>query len=431
MLHFNLVSLFPEFFDSPLHCGLMARAQQQGIISFSTYNPRDFSDNKHRHIDDRPFGGGPGMVMQIKPMAATLRHIASPGRILLLTPQGYPFNQDMACELAKESELTLICGRYEGIDARLADLFPLTPVSVGDAVLNGGETAALAIIEAVARLCPGFMGKEASGEEESFALGCLEYPHFSRPENFENHCVPDELLSGNHALIAHWRRKEALAQTLRYRPDMLATASLSQKDMAILKTLPRIQAGRNFSFCLVHSPVQIERKKEGISSLTNLDIHDIARISASYGMGTMYVVTPLRDQLALLQNLLHHWTQGQAAKSHPDRAKALARVRAVASIDEAIHLSTVERGIRPTLIASSASWPPKAKHTNPLVAQDLQAMLSHVPVMFLLGTAQGLAQTAIDKCDAQIRPLRFLDYNHLSVRSAAAIMADRILGDFR
>lgn len=431
MLHFNLISLFPEFFESPLNCGLMARAQQHKIVSFSMHNPRDFSDNKHRHVDDRPFGGGPGMVMQIGPLAETIRSIDTPGRIILLTPQGYPFDQKMAKALSLEDNLTMICGRYEGMDARIADIFPLTPVSVGDAVLNGGEVAALAMIEAISRLRPGYMGKETSGEEESFSHGCLEYPHYSRPETFEGHVVPEELLSGNHALIARWRRREALAQTWRYRPEMLATAELYQSDLEFLKNLPRTQPGRNFSFCLVHHPVQIDCKKEGISSLTNLDIHDIARISASYGMGLMYVVTPLLDQKHLLQDLLRHWTLGRVVKNHPDRARALRHVRVVASIDEAIQQATIERGIRPCLVASSASWPRGDKNCAPVTPGYIQNELAQKPVMVLLGTAQGLAESVIKRCDMQLRPLRFLDYNHLSVRSAAAILADRILGDFR
>lgn len=408
----------------------MARAQKHGVISFSMHNPRDFSDNKHRHIDDRPFGGGPGMVMQIEPLAKTIRSIETPGRIILLTPQGHSFDQTMAKTFSAEDHLTFVCGRYEGIDARISEIFPLTPVSVGDAVLNGGEVAALAMIEAISRLRPGYMGKEASGEEESFSYGCLEYPHFSRPEIFEGHTVPEALLSGNHALIARWRRKEALAQTWRYRPELFATTDIFQSDIDFLKKLPRTQPGRNLSFCLVHHPVQIERKKEGISSLTNLDIHDIARISASYGMGLLYVVTPLQDQRLLLQNLLRHWTLGRVAQNHPDRARALRYVRVVASIDEAIEQATLERGIRPYLAASSASWSHGNKGCAPVTPGYIKNVLGQKPVMLFLGTAQGLADSVIKRCDRQLRPLRFLDYNHLSVRSAAAIIADRILGDF-
>ena len=147
MPRFHLVSLFPEFFDSPLSTALMGRARETGVVTFSFHDPRAFSTDKHRHVDDRPYGGGPGMVMQGEPVARALRSIERPGRMLLMTPGGRPFNQALARELALEEDLTLVCGRYEGLDARLLELFPLEPVSVGEAVLNGGETAALAVIE--------------------------------------------------------------------------------------------------------------------------------------------------------------------------------------------------------------------------------------------------------------------------------------------
>lgn len=369
--------------------------------------------------------------MQVKPLTSTLRAIAEPGKILLLSPQGYPFNQKMARELAHHQAITLVCGRYEGIDARLEELFPITPVSIGDAVLNGGETAALAVIEAVARLLPGFMGKEESGDEESFSQHCLEYPHYSRPEIFEDKTVPQELLSGNHAGIAQWRRKMALHQTWKFRQDLLNETHLSRDDAEVLKTFPRTRLGRNLSFCLVHHPVQIDGKKSGISSLTNLDIHDIARISASYGLGPMYVVTPLLDQQTLLRALLNHWTHGAATASHPDRAKALACVRSVTSIEDAIDYVASEKGVRPTVIASSASWTSKRHGNFALNACEVRTLLDSGPVLLCLGTAQGLAKDAVAMCDATLRPLRFLDYNHFSVRSAAAIYADRILGDFK
>ena len=154
MPRFHLISLFPEFFDSPLGTALMGRARKTGVVEFSFHDPRAFSVDKHRHVDDRPYGGGPGMVMRGEPVSLALRSIERPGRMLLMAPGGRPLNHALARELAAEEDLTLVCGRYEGLDARLLELFPLEPVSVGEAVLNGGETAALAVIESVARLTP-------------------------------------------------------------------------------------------------------------------------------------------------------------------------------------------------------------------------------------------------------------------------------------
>ena len=428
-MRFHLVTLFPEFFTSPLATGLMGRAREAGVVEVSFHDPRAFSEDRHHHVDDRPYGGGPGMVLQPGPVAAAVRQVPRPGRILFLTPGGRPFTQALARELAREEDLTLICGRYEGLDARLADILPLTPVCVGDAVLNGGETAALAVMEAVGRLVPGFMGKEASGEDESFSAGLLEYPHYTRPEVFEGLPVPDILRNGDHARIAAWRRAEALAATLRLRPDLLDTAPLDREDAAILARLPRERPGRNLSFCLLHYPVLLEGKKCGASSLTNLDVHDIARISRSYGMGPFYVVTPLEDQLRLLGAILRHW-QAAAGPARKDRGRALSLVRGVNTLEEAIGQASARAGGAPRLVATSAAWPEKKRAAPPLTPAHVRGWLREGPVLLCLGTARGLAPEALARCDGRLRPLRFLGDNHLSVRSAAAILADRILGDF-
>ena len=220
MLRFHLVSLFPEFFRSPLETALLGRAREAGIVDFSFHDPRSFSTSRHHHVDDRPYGGGPGMVMQGEPVAAALRSIEKPGRMILLAPSGRPLNDALARELAREEDLTLICGRYEGLDARLLDIFPLEPVSVGEAVLNGGETAALAVIESVARLVPGFMGKEESGDDESFSNGLLEYPQYTRPEVWEGRAVPPVLLEGNHQKIDAWRGQQSRERTRLRRPEL-------------------------------------------------------------------------------------------------------------------------------------------------------------------------------------------------------------------
>ncbi|WP_297218661.1 tRNA (guanosine(37)-N1)-methyltransferase TrmD [uncultured Desulfovibrio sp.] len=427
MPRFHIVTLFPEFFHSPLEAGLMGRAREAGIVSCTLHDPRTFSTSRHHHVDDRPYGGGPGMVMQGEPVAAALRSIASPGRMLLMSPGGRPLTQALARELAREDDLTLICGRYEGLDARLNDLFPLEAVSVGEAVLNGGETAALAVLEAVARLVPGYMGKEASGDEESFSHGLLEYPHYTRPEVLEGLPVPDVLRSGDHGRIARWRREESLRATLLHRPDLLDTAPLDREDAAALASMPRPRAGRNLSFCLVHHPVLLDGKKSGTSSLTNLDIHDIARVSRSYATGPFYVVTPLEEQQALLGAILRHWTGG---RNDTDRARALDMVRPALSLDDALAQLEERSGTRPVLLASSAAWPGKKCRLPLLTPRDARDLCSNGPVMLCLGTARGLAAEVLARCDGIMRPIRFLSDNHLSVRSAAAILADRILGDY-
>lgn len=434
MPRFHLVTLFPEFFESPLSTALMGRAREAGIVECSFHDPRQFSTDKHRHVDDRPYGGGPGMVMQGEPLARALRSIERPGRMLFMAPGGRPLTQDMVRDLAREEDLTIVCGRYEGIDARLLQLFPLEPVSVGDIVLNGGESAALSVLEAVARLMPGFMGKEESGDDESFSHGLLEYPHYTRPESLEGLSVPEVLQSGDHARIAQWRRQESVRATLRMRPEMLNEAPLYREDVQTLAETPRDRPGRNLSFCLVHYPVSLGPKKIGASSLTNLDIHDIARISRSYAMGSFYPVTPLRDQLRVLEEILRHWTRGPGGTGNADRAQALGLVQPATSLEEAVAHMTAQHGTRPRLVASYAVWPAKGKASQPgrmpMTPRDVRRWCDQGPVMLCLGTAQGLAPEVLEQCEGTLRPVRFLGYNHLSVRSAAAILADRILGDY-
>lgn len=434
MPRFHLVTLFPEFFESPLSTALMGRAREAGIVECSFHDPRQFSTDKHRHVDDRPYGGGPGMVMQGEPLARALRSIERPGRMLFMAPGGRPLTQDMVRELAREEDLTIVCGRYEGIDARMLQLFPLEPVSVGDIVLNGGESAALSVLEAVSRLMPGFMGKEESGDDESFSHGLLEYPHYTRPESLEGLPVPEVLQSGDHARIARWRRQESVRVTLRMRPEMLNEAPLYREDVQTLAESPRDRPGRNLSFCLVHYPVSLGPKKIGASSLTNLDIHDIARISRSYAMGSFYPVTPLHDQLRVLEEILRHWTRGPGGTGNADRAQALGLVQPATSLEEAVAHMTAQHGTRPRLVASSAVWPAKGKASKPermpMTPRDVRRWCDQGPVMLCLGTAQGLAPEVLEQCEGTLRPVRFLGYNHLSVRSAAAILADRILGDY-
>ena len=434
MPRFHLVTLFPEFFESPLSTALMGRAREAGIVECSLHDPRQFSTDKHRHVDDRPYGGGAGMVMQGEPLARALRSIERPGRMLFMAPGGRPLTQDMGRDLAREEDLTIVCGRYDGIDARLLQLFPLEPVSVGDIVLNGGESAAISVLEAVSRLMPGFMGKEESGDDESFSHGLLEYPHYTRPENLEGLTVPEVLQSGDHARIANWRRQESVRATLRMRPEMLNEAPLYREDVQTLADTPRERPGRNLSFCLVHYPVSLGPKKIGASSLTNLDIHDIARISRSYAMGSFYPVTPLGDQLRVLEEILRHWTRGPGGIGNADRAQALGLVQPATSLEEAVAHMTAQHGTRPRLVASSAVWPAKGKASQPgrmpMTPRDVRRWCDQGPVMLCLGTAQGLAPEVFEQCEGTLRPVRFLGYNHLSVRSAAAILADRILGDY-
>ncbi|NDY57638.1 tRNA (guanosine(37)-N1)-methyltransferase TrmD [Desulfovibrio sulfodismutans] len=424
---FHIVTLFPEFFREALACGLMGKAMEAGLVAFDFVNPRDFAVDRHHTVDDRPYGGGPGMVMMPGPLVQALASISAPGPMVLLTPGGRPFDQKAARRLADAPDLTLVCGRYEGIDARLAQLFPLEPVSVGDFVINGGETAALCVIEAVARLLPGFMGKDESAEEESFSSGLLEYPHYTRPEVFDGLAVPPILLSGDHARIAAWRREQSLEATLAVRPGLLPEAGLTARDVDYLRGKKGPGLGRNLYTALLHGPVLNRQGKTGTTSLTNLDVHDIARVSRSYGLGGYFVVTPLSDQRALAEKLVSHWTSGPGLAANPDRADALSLVRVRCDLHEVEDEIASQRGMRPFVAATSAKAEGDAGFTG---FGRLREILCERPVLLVFGTGSGLAPEATCLADGFLPPIRPLDaYNHLSVRSAAAILVDRLLGD--
>ena len=423
-MRFSILTIFPEFFDSFLSCGLMAKALEAGVVAVDRINPRDFATDRHHTVDDRPYGGGPGMVMGLPTLVSALRSLPRPGRMLMLSPAGRPLTQSLAAELAGEEALTLLCGRYEGIDARIFDLFPITPVSVGDFVLSGGESAATCLIEAVSRLLPGFMGKDASAEEESFTSGLLEYPHYTRPEVFEGLPVPPELLSGHHAAIAAWRRRRALEATLAARPDLFDATPLSPEDADFLRSRPRTRPGRNMHLGLVHGPVMLKDGKVGTVSLTNLDVHDIARVSRTYGLGGFEVVSPLRDQLTLAGRIVDHWRDGPGLRANPDRAEALSLVRLHENLDAALAAVSADHGRDAALIATSAKGPAS------LSFAAAREMLAKRPVLVVLGTGHGLAEEVLARADGVLPPLRpFSDYNHLSVRAAAGILTDRLLGD--
>jgi tRNA (guanine37-N1)-methyltransferase len=224
-MRIDVLTLFPEMFASPLGYGIIKRAQEQGIVDIVLTNIRDFAVGEYRKVDDKPYGGGPGMVMMPGPVFDCFKHVQSlcpqSGRLILLTPQGVPFKQAKAAELSTQERLILIAGRYEGFDERIRIGLGAEQISIGDYVLNGGELAAMVVIDAVVRLLPGALGDEDSARDDSFSNGLLEYPHYTRPEVYRGMKVPDILLSGDHAKIAQWRRDQSLERTRQHRPDLL------------------------------------------------------------------------------------------------------------------------------------------------------------------------------------------------------------------
>ncbi|MBA8770830.1 tRNA (guanosine(37)-N1)-methyltransferase TrmD [Staphylococcus coagulans] len=235
----DYLTLFPEMFDGVLNQSILKRAREKEILQTETINFRDYADNKHHQVDDYPFGGGQGMVLKPEPIfnAMDAIDVTDETRVILMTPQGKPFDQKLAESLSKEKHLVFICGHYEGYDERIREKLVTDEISVGDFVLTGGELPAMVMTDAIVRLIPGVLSKQASHEDDSFSSGLLEFPQYTRPRTFKDMSVPDVLLSGNHAHIEQWRHEQSLKRTFEKRPDLLASYDLSEKDQKYIESL--------------------------------------------------------------------------------------------------------------------------------------------------------------------------------------------------
>jgi len=270
-MKFEIVTIFPDFFRGPLDYGIVRRAREAELIEIAIHDLRDFTSDRHKTVDDRPFGGGEGMVLKPEPIFACVESLGvgaqeqrrasdSIETVVLLSPQGRMFNQSVAQELSRLERVVLLCGRYEGVDERVTEHLADQEISVGDYVLSGGEMAAAIIVDAVTRLVPGALGNAASAQQESFTAavknvlsgcdapdstcasgGLLDYPHYTRPAEFRGAAVPEILIGGNHEQIRKWRRKKALEKTLRNRPDLLEKQQLSEEDRNLLKEIPNLK----------------------------------------------------------------------------------------------------------------------------------------------------------------------------------------------
>jgi len=423
MLSFTIITIFPEMFASPLGHSILKKAQEKGLISVRLVDPREFARDKHRMTDDYPYGGGQGMVMKPEPLVAAIEdaRAASPqARVILLSPQGRVFTQQVAARLAQEKALVLICGRYEGVDERVK-AFVDEELSIGDYTLSGGEPAATVVIDAVARLIPGVLGNDNSAADESFSDGLLEYPQYTRPEEFRGMKVPEVLLSGDHERVKRWRREMSLRLTRERRPDLAAQATLTQaeKTAALAVKAPVYIA-------LLHYPVYDKNGQVVTTAVTNMDIHDIARSGRTYGVRGFYVVTPVKALQKLARKIIDHWEEGYGAQYNATRKEALALARICDSLDDVLIDIEREAGEKPLIIVTSA----RAGEGRASFAA-LRDMLKNNsrPFLILFGTGWGLTDIIFSQADYVLEAIESTSgYNHLSVRSAAAIVLDRLLG---
>ncbi|MFN8176651.1 MAG: tRNA (guanosine(37)-N1)-methyltransferase TrmD [bacterium] len=248
-MRITVFTIFPELIEAACRPSILGAAIERGLLTVQSIDPREHATDRHRKVDDVPFGGGAGMVMMAEPLASALdaalaRETGAKPRVVFLTPAGRPFHQETARELAREESLFLVCGRYKGIDDRVVSAYATDEISIGDYVLSGGELPALVVIDAVMRLLPGTLGDPASAEDDSIHSGLLEGPQYTRPRVFRGMEVPEVLISGHHEKIRRWKRREALARTLRRRPELLSSAELTEEDRTILGEL-RAEPGAN------------------------------------------------------------------------------------------------------------------------------------------------------------------------------------------
>lgn len=428
-MKFDILTIFPEFFESPFSFGIFKKARDKKLIDICTHDIRNYTGDKHRTVDDAPYGGGSGMLMKPGPIGSAVEDIKTRrGRtlVILTTPAGEPYSDEVARELAEYDNLMIICGRYEGIDERVREMYVDREISIGDYVLSGGEYAAAVIVDSVSRLIPGVLGNELSPETESFKEGLLEYPQYTRPESYRDRKIPEVLLSGNHQEIEKWRRNESITRTFFRRPDLLDRARLEPDDIDIVNRLKKTDAPFFKAYiALIHYPVYNNRLTVINTAFTNLDIHDISRAGKTYGVKKFYLVQPNDEQKRLAGRVLKHWKEGEGVSFNRSRAEALEFVDINDSVDETIRDIEKIEGIRPKTVVTDAR-----QRSNMIGYSELREMMfenNSQPYLILFGTGWGLAEEIMERADYTLKPVAgYTDYNHLSVRSAAAIIMDRL-----
>lgn len=425
MLTFTVITIFPQMFASTLGHSILKRAQEKNLLKINLVDLRDYTTDKHKMTDDYPYGGGQGMVMKPEPLVAAIEHARARNpqvRVVLLAPQGSVFKQSVAQRMASENEIVLLCGRYEGVDERVK-AFIDEEISVGDYTLSGGEPAANIVIDAVARLIPGVLGNENSAADESFSDGLLEYPQYTRPEEFRGMKVPEVLLSGDHRRVKDWRQEKSLEITRQRRPDMMARAVLARP--------ARTAKGRRQApvyLALLHYPVYDKNHQVVTTAVTNMDIHDICRAGKTYGVQGFYLVTPVKPLQKLALKIIDHWELGYGSQYNVTRKDALALARISDNLDDAIIDIDKETGQKPLIVVTSAR-DTGTPRTSFVALQEMLHMTTQ-PFLVIFGTGWGLTETIIAQADYVLEAVEGgTDYNHLSVRSAAAIILDRLLGE--
>jgi tRNA (guanine37-N1)-methyltransferase len=428
-MNISVISVFPELYTHFLQTSLVKRAQEEKKVQIETDTFFSYVEPKER-IDAPAFGPGAGMVIRPEVVErAVVDKEKKRGKAykIFFSPQGKKLTQRSIRTIVQKAQqvghVMLIPARYEGIDVRAEEYYADEIVSVGDFVLMSGDVPAMMLLEAMLRLIPGVIGKEESVLKESFSGPFVDFPTYTHPVVWHNKEVPEVVRSGNHGAIQAWRQAYAVEKTVKYHFEWLRSSPLTQAQKAIARTyIPAHYV------VLMHTDVLIGPEKvPGTTSVTSIDIHDIARSSYTYGIENFFVVTPLHDQQAIVQVLLDFWQNGPGFSYNESRYQALREVQLKSSMDEVLQTVAQKHDKKPLVIATSA----RTFKEVPQISFYDQGMVwgQDRPVILVLGTGKGLTQEFIKSSDYLLMPLDgFSEFNHLSVRSAAAIILDRWLG---
>ena len=426
-MNISILTLFPDLYTSFLGSSLIGRARKEERVAIETVSLFDFSEPKKR-IDAPTFGPGPGMLIKPeiveKAISASEKSYGKAYRIFF-SPHGKKLDQDglqaLAKKFSEKKHIMFVCPRYEGLDARVEQYYADEVISIGDYVLMGGDLPAMVTMEGFLRYLPGVVGKDASVEQDSFSGPFVDFPHYTEPVEWKGMKVPDVIRSGNHAEIEKWREEQAAQRTAVGHFDWARSCWLTDHDKKLLrKNIP------SHYVALLHSNVLLRDGQAGTTSVTSLDLHDIARSARTYGMERYFIVTPLQDQQKMVRKMLDFWKSEWAITYNPHRHEAVERVELVSHLDAVIDQIEKEEGKKPLIIATSAREP-----GGELISYYDQEKIwkQDRPVLFLLGTGGGISPELVKKADFTLLPIEGLtDFNHLSVRSAAAVILDRWLG---
>ncbi len=429
-MNISILTLFPRLYESFLTASLMGRAQENGYVQYHVENFFSYAAPKER-IDSPTCGHGAGVLLRpdIVDKAITAQEqLHGTAYRVFFSPHGKKLDQPLLKKIyenvRERRHLLLVTSRYEGMDARIEEYYADSIVSVGDFVLMGGDVPAMMLLEGLLRLVPGVVGKQESVERESFSGPFVDHPEYTAPVVWKGMEVPEVLRSGNHKHIEQWRSNQAAQRTvLRHFEWLRSHVATPDQEVLAKKYIPAHYAA------LMHAQVVVPHVGEGTTSITSLDIHDIARSSTTYGLSGYFIVTPLEDQKRIACRLLEFWHTGVGIEYNRQRHEALKHTMITDSLDEVRAAIEKHEGVEPLLIATSAQ-PQHGSMVEPITYYDQEKVWNlKRPVLFLFGTGRGLAPRLLEQCDFILPPLRgFSDFNHLSVRSAAAIVMDRWLG---